>query len=61
METIQTKGVAKSPACRCSQLTRLRQICCHPTLVGSDYASGKTEALFDLLEPLVAGRKGARV
>ena len=54
METIQTKGVAKSRMQVLAALTRLRQICCHPTLVGSDYASGKTEALFDLLEPLVA-------
>ena len=34
-------------------LTRLRQICCHPQLVGSDTASGKTETLFELLEPLM--------
>ena len=54
METIQTKGVAKSRMQVLAALTRLRQICRHPTLVGSDYASGKTEALFDLLEPLVA-------
>ena len=54
METIQTKGVAKSRMQVLAALTRLRQICCHPSLVGSDYGSGKTEALFDLLEPLVA-------
>jgi SNF2 family DNA or RNA helicase len=35
-------------------LTRLRQICCHPSLVGSDTASGKTETLFELLDPLMA-------
>jgi SNF2 family DNA or RNA helicase len=35
-------------------LTRLRQICCHPTLVGNDTASGKTETLFELLDPLIA-------
>jgi superfamily II DNA or RNA helicase len=35
-------------------LTRLRQICCHPDLVGNDAASGKTETLFELLEPLLA-------
>jgi SNF2 family DNA or RNA helicase len=35
-------------------LTRLRQICCHPTLVGNDSPSGKTETLFELLEPLMA-------
>ncbi|MEI9962880.1 MAG: C-terminal helicase domain-containing protein [Limisphaerales bacterium] len=35
-------------------LTRLRQVCCHPSLVGSDTASGKTETLFELLDPLIA-------
>jgi len=35
-------------------LTRLRQVCCHPKLVGSDSPSGKTETLFELLEPLLA-------
>ena len=35
-------------------LTRLRQVCCHPTLVGSDTASGKTDTLFELLDPLIA-------
>ncbi|MGI8966279.1 MAG: DEAD/DEAH box helicase [Limisphaerales bacterium] len=35
-------------------LTRLRQICCHPQLVGSDSPSGKTETLFELVEPLLA-------
>ena len=54
METIQSKGVAKSRMQVLAALTRLRQICCHPSLVGSDFLSGKTEALFDLLEPLVA-------
>ena len=33
-------------------LTRLRQICCHPKLVGNDSASGKTETLFELLDPI---------
>ena len=39
-----------------AELTRLRQICCHPALVGGDLAlgSGKFEALFELLEPLLA-------
>ncbi len=54
METIQTKGVAKSRMQVLAALTRLRQICCHPSLVGNDSSSGKTDALFDLLEPLVA-------
>ena len=35
-------------------LTRLRQICCHPSLVGNDSDSGKTQTLFELLEPLLA-------
>ena len=38
-----------------AELTRLRQICCHPALVGGDagLGSGKFEALFELLEPLL--------
>jgi len=37
-------------------LTRLRQVCCHPALAGGRAAlgSGKFEALFELLEPLLA-------
>lgn len=37
-------------------LTRLRQICCHPALAGGreGLGSGKFEALFELLEPLMA-------
>jgi hypothetical protein len=37
-------------------LTRLRQICCHPSLAGGkkNLGSGKTAALFELLEPLYA-------
>jgi SNF2 family DNA or RNA helicase len=35
-------------------LTRLRQICCHPKLVGNDSPSGKTETLFELLDSLAA-------
>jgi len=41
-------------------LTRLRQVCCHPTLVGGreGLGSGKFDALFEILEPLLAeGRK----
>ncbi len=41
-------------------LTRLRQVCCHPALVGGreDLGSGKFDALFELLEPILAeGRK----
>ena len=32
----------------------MRQVCCHPRLVGNDSPSGKTETLFELLDPLVA-------
>lgn len=37
-------------------LTRLRQICCHPALAGgrAELGSGKFDALFELLEPLLA-------
>ncbi|HYM82316.1 MAG TPA: DEAD/DEAH box helicase [Candidatus Limnocylindria bacterium] len=39
-----------------AQLTRLRQICCHPVLGGGkeNLGSGKFDALFELLEPLLA-------
>ena len=54
MQTVQEKGLAKSKMHVLAALTRLRQICCHPTLVGNDSASGKTETLFELLDPLMA-------
>jgi len=54
MQTVAEKGVAKSKIHVLAALTRLRQICCHPDLVGNDSASGKTETLFELLEPLLA-------
>jgi superfamily II DNA or RNA helicase len=54
MQTIAEKGVAKSKIHVLAALTRLRQICCHPVLVGNDSVSGKTETLFELLEPLLA-------
>ncbi len=53
MKTLQEKGVAKSKMHVLAALTRLRQICCHPKLVGNDSASGKTETLFELLEPVL--------
>ncbi len=53
METIATQGVAKSRMQVLSALTRLRQICCHPALVGNDSVSGKTESLFELVTPLI--------
>jgi superfamily II DNA or RNA helicase len=39
-----------------SVLTRLRQICCHPSLAGGKetLGSGKFDVLFELLEPLLA-------
>ncbi len=54
MQAVATKGVARSKMHVLAALTRLRQICCHPTLVGNDSVSGKTETLFELLEPLLA-------
>ena len=54
MQTVAEKGVARSKIHVLAALTRLRQICCHPQLVGNDSASGKTETLFELLEPLLA-------
>lgn len=48
------KGFKRSKIHILAALTRLRQICCHPALVGSDAPSGKTETLFELLEPLIA-------
>ena len=53
MKAVAEKGVAKSKMHVLAALTRLRQICCHPRLVGSDTPSGKTETLFELLEPLM--------
>ena len=53
LQTVQEKGLARSKIHVLAALTRLRQICCHPTLVGSDSPSGKTETLFELIEPLL--------
>jgi hypothetical protein len=54
MKTVGEQGLAKSKIHVLAALTRLRQICCHPKLVGSDAVSGKTETLFELLDALVA-------
>jgi SNF2 family DNA or RNA helicase len=54
MKVVETQGINKSKMHVLAALTRLRQICCHPSLVGSDTASGKTDTLFELLDPLVA-------
>ncbi len=57
-EQIQTavaeQGLNKSKMHVLAALTRLRQVCCHPSLVGSNTASGKTDTLFELLDTLVA-------
>ncbi|HVU08332.1 MAG TPA: DEAD/DEAH box helicase [Verrucomicrobiae bacterium] len=54
MKVVETQGLSKSKMHVLAALTRLRQVCCHPSLVGSDTASGKTETLFELLDPLIA-------
>jgi SNF2 family DNA or RNA helicase len=54
MTTIAEKGINKSQMHVLAALTRLRQICCHPRLVGNDSASGKTDTLFELLDTLIA-------
>jgi SNF2 family DNA or RNA helicase len=54
MKTVAEKGVNRSQMHVLAALTRLRQICCHPRLVGNDAVSGKTETLFELLDSLVA-------
>ncbi|MEO8604590.1 MAG: DEAD/DEAH box helicase, partial [bacterium] len=50
-----TGGLAKHRIHILAALTRLRQICCHPALAGGKrtLASGKFEALFELLDPLL--------
>jgi superfamily II DNA or RNA helicase len=54
MQAVAEKGINKSKMHVLAALTRLRQICCHPKLVGNDSISGKTETLFELLDSLVA-------
>ena len=53
MKAVKQKGIAKSKMHVLAALTRLRQICCHPGLVGSDTGSGKMDTLFELVEPLL--------
>ena len=48
------RGLNQSKIHVLAALTRLRQICCHPQLVGNDAPSGKTDTLFELLDPLLA-------
>jgi hypothetical protein len=54
MQTVAEQGINKSKIHVLAALTRLRQICCHPRLVGNDAESGKTETLFELLDSLLA-------
>lgn len=54
MNTVSERGLNRSTIHVLAALTRLRQICCHPQLVGNDSGSGKTDTLFELLEPLMA-------
>jgi hypothetical protein len=54
MQAVAQKGLNKSKIHVLAALTRLRQICCHPHLVGNDSVSGKTDTLFELLEPLLS-------
>ncbi len=57
MNTVAERGVRGSTIHVLAALTRLRQICCHPGLLGNDAASGKTDTLFELLDPLLAGNQ----
>ena len=49
-------GVRRNKIEILAALTRLRQVCCHPALTGGkeSLGSGKFDALFELLEPLLA-------
>jgi hypothetical protein len=53
-QAVNERGLARSKIHVLAALTRLRQICCHPQLVGNDSPSGKTETLFELLDALIA-------
>ena len=54
MKTVAEQGLNKSKIHVLAALTRLRQICCHPKLVGDSSISGKSETLFELLDSLLA-------
>jgi SNF2 family DNA or RNA helicase len=54
MKAVETQGLAKSKMHVLAALTRLRQVCCHPRLVGNDSPSGKTDTLFEVLDPLIS-------
>jgi SNF2 family DNA or RNA helicase len=58
-KNIDSKGVEKSYFSILTALLRLRQICCHPSLVNKDMQapldeSGKVQELFPLLEEIIA-------
>jgi non-specific serine/threonine protein kinase len=48
-QIVVEQGIGHSKIHVLAALTRLRQICCHPSLVGSDAPSGKTETLLNYL------------
>ncbi|MFT7462965.1 MAG: superfamily II DNA or RNA helicase [Pseudohongiellaceae bacterium] len=54
-ELSHSGGVRRNKISILAVLTRLRQICCHPALVGGkeSLGSGKFDAFFELLEPLL--------
>jgi len=57
MSTVAERGLNRSTIHVLAALTRLRQICCHPQLVNNDSPSGKTDTLFELLDPLLASNQ----
>jgi len=57
MSAVAERGLNRSTIHVLAALTRLRQICCHPQLVNNGSPSGKTDTLFELLEPLLAGNQ----
>jgi SNF2 family DNA or RNA helicase len=61
LSTVAERGLGRSTIHVLAALTRLRQICCHPKLVNNDAPSGKTDTLFELMEPLMAGGQKALV
>ncbi|HJV15994.1 MAG TPA: DEAD/DEAH box helicase [Bacillales bacterium] len=54
-ESLETDGYQKSQIKILAGLTRLRQLCCHPSLFLEDYHedSGKLEQLMEIVEPAV--------